>query len=174
MRKEEFENLFIEQYQPMVQLALFYVTDMSVAEDIVQEIFVSLWEHKDGNKPIVNVNAYLRYSIRNNAIAYIRKQKNLYLNEIVIADNILSDDNNLEHYLERIEVAIEKLPLKRREILKQHILYSHSYQDLSQQYEISVNTVKDHIKKAYAFIRNEINENTHHSILYVVFILESI
>ncbi len=62
-----------------------------------------------------------------------------------------------------------KLPPKRRQILEMSIVQAKSYQEIADQEGISVNTVKDHIKKAYAFLRKDIHRNIPDFILFIAF-----
>lgn len=64
---------------------------------------------------------------------------------------------------------MEKLPPKRRQILEMSIVEAKSYQEIADQEGISLNTVKDHIKKAYAFIRKDIQRNVPDFILFIAF-----
>ena len=41
---EIFRNLFIDYYPSLISFALYYVGDKTIAEDLVQEVFVKLWE----------------------------------------------------------------------------------------------------------------------------------
>ena len=68
-----------------------------------------------------------------------------------------------------IQISLEKLPPKRRQILEMSIVEAKSYQEIADQEGISLNTVKDHIKKAYAFIRKDIHRNVPDFILFIAF-----
>ena len=44
---EIFRNLFIDYYPSLISFALYYVGDKTIAEDLVQEVFVKLWETRE-------------------------------------------------------------------------------------------------------------------------------
>ena len=58
---EIFRNLFIDYYPSLISFALYYVGDKTIAEDLVQEVFVKLW--KPGNVGVLSM-IFLLMSIR--------------------------------------------------------------------------------------------------------------
>ena len=138
-----FKTLFQELYPGMVKIALFYVHDLAIAEDITQEIFTRLWERREKLDMIDNLKGYL--------------------------SNELAKDDYIEEFIQKVQISLEKLPPKRRQILEMSIVEAKSYQEIADQEGISLNTVKDHIKKAYAFIRKDIHRNVPDFILFIAF-----
>ena len=76
------------------------------------------------------------------------------------------DESANEECLEKLEHLLEHLPEKRREVLKMSVFESKSYEEISKTLNISMNTVKDHIKKAYAFLRDGMNGDTSLMVLF--------
>lgn len=56
-----------------------------------------------------------------------------------------------ETFIEEVGNLLNKLPEKRRKVLEMSVLESKSYAEIADALRISLNTVKDHVKKAYAF-----------------------
>ncbi len=81
----------------------------------------------------------------------------------------LAEDNYTEEFIQKVQISLEKLPPKRRLILEMSIVETKSYQEIADQEGISQNTVKDHIKKAYAFLRKDILRNVPDFILFIAF-----
>lgn len=163
-----FKTLFQELYPDMVRLALFYVHDLAIAEDITQEIFARLWERREKLDVIDNLKGYLTYAIKNRCLNHLEHQQvvNKYQQEYL---QELAEDNYTEEFIQKVQVSLEKLPPKRRQILEMSIVEAKSYQEIAEQEGISINTVKDHIKKAYAFIRKDIHQNVPDFILFIAF-----
>jgi len=65
--------------------------------------------------------------------------------------------------------CLDKLPEKRRRVLEMSVWESKSYAEIADTLAISLNTVKDHIKKAYAFLRDEIHKEISSSVLFFAF-----
>ena len=148
-----FKTLFQELYPGMVKIALFYIHDLAIAEDITQEIFTRLWERREKLDMIDNLKGYLSNAIKNRCLNYLE----------------LAKDDYIEEFIQKVQISLEKLPPKRRQILEMSIVEAKSYQEIADQEGISLNTVKDHIKKAYAFIRKDIQRNVPDFILFIAF-----
>ena len=163
-----FKTLFQELYPGMVKIALFYVHDLAIAEDITQEIFTRLWERREKLDMIDNLKGYLSNAIKNRCLNYLEHQQvvNKYQQEYL---EELAKDDYIEEFIQKVQISLEKLPPKRRQILEMSIVEAKSYQEIADQEGISLNTVKDHIKKAYAFIRKDIHRNVPDFILFIVF-----
>lgn len=163
-----FKTLFQELYPDMVRLALFYVHDLAIAEDITQEIFARLWERREKLDVIDNLKGYLYYAIKNRCLNHLEHQQivNKYQQEYL---QELAEDNYTEEFIQKVQISLEKLPPKRRQILEMSIVEAKSYQEIAEQEGISLNTVKDHIKKAYAFLRKDVHRNVPDFILFIAF-----
>ena len=72
---KEFKSLFDLLYVGMVQQATFYTNDFAVAEDVVQEVFVRLWEKRGELKSVQNLEGYLLLSVKNRCLNYLEHQQ---------------------------------------------------------------------------------------------------
>ena len=70
-----FKTLFQENYSEMVRIALFYVHDLAIAEDITQEVFTKLWEKREKLDTIDNLKGYISYAIKNGCLNYLEHQQ---------------------------------------------------------------------------------------------------
>ena len=161
-----FKVIFDTLYNEMVSFAGYFVDDQQVAEDIVQEAFIKLWEKRKTLLLDTSIKAYLHTLIRNSALNHIehlqvvdKYKKNFILSEI-------EENDNVEEFIKLVKNLLEKLPEKRRRVLVLSVLESKKYSEIAVELDISVNTVKDHIKKAYSFLREEAKQNISHLILF--------
>lgn len=163
-----FKTLFQELYPDMVRLALFYVHDLPVAEDITQEIFARLWEKREKLDVIDNLKGYLSYAIKNRCLNYLEHQQvvNKYQQEYI---SQIATEDHIDEFILKVQASLGKLPPKRRQILEMSIVETKSYREIAEQEGISINTVKDHIKKAYAFLRQDIHRDIPDLILFIAF-----
>ena len=111
--------------------------------------------------------AYLYKSLRNNALFYLRQHK---VNEEI--DPSFEDDTEsalnaiIEEEVHReIIAAIDKLPTERRRILEL-CMSGCSQEEIAEKLDISVNTIKTQKRKAYAFLREELQ----HLFVFIVFV----
>ena len=70
-----FETLFKEFYPSMCAIAIRFVSDKDVAQDIVQEVFIKLWEKRTSYEEIPNLKTFLYVSIKNLCFNYLRDKK---------------------------------------------------------------------------------------------------
>ena len=135
-----FKTLFQELYPGMVKIALFYVHDLAIAEDITQEIFTRLWERREKLDMIDNLKGYLSNAIKNRCLNYLEHQQvvNKYQQEYL---EELAKDDYIEEFIQKVQISLEKLPPKRRQILEMSIVEAKSYQEIADQEGISPKTI---------------------------------
>lgn len=161
-KEQEFNNVFNQYFDSLVKFAITIVNNQEVAEDIVQESFIKLWEDKAKLSEIRSLKPYLLVSIRNRCIRFItsKKEKNTI------------DDINIEHYdlynfelIEKSEkykdlfLAIEQIPIKARIVFKLICFENLKYKEVASDLGISVNTVKHHFSKTLKTLRNKFNKD---------------
>lgn len=163
-----FKSIFQECYSDMVRIALFYTCDLAAAEDITQEIFAGLWEKRDRLETVDNLKGYLSLAVKNRCLNHIKHRQVIdrYRQEYLETD---SEDDQVGELLDKVRVALEKLPEKRREILELSIVGSKTYREIADIQGISLNTVKDHIRKSYIFLRREISKDLRDILLFFAF-----
>ena len=72
---EIFRNLFIDYYPSLISFALYYVGDKTIAEDLVQEVFVKLWETRERWSVVGDFSAYVYQMVRFKCFNYLRAEK---------------------------------------------------------------------------------------------------
>ncbi len=70
-----FDQLFREYFAPLTYFACRLVADTKIAEDIVQDCFVLLWERRRRMRHIKAVKSYLYKTVRNQSLKYLERQK---------------------------------------------------------------------------------------------------
>lgn len=140
-----FEAIFHDYYPHLLQFAERFVIDRDIAEDIVQNIFVSLWENAARLQITSSLRTYLYVSVKNRCLNHLRQLKIedkhhlLFIEACLNDDNLSQDDSELFH---QIQQAIQALPPKMAEIFRLKYLDEKSIKDISSRLEISENTVK--------------------------------
>ena len=87
-----FETLFKEFYPSMCAIAIRFVSDKDVAQDIVQEVFIKLWEKRTSYEEIPNLKTFLYVSIKNLCFNYLRDKKKpliIQIKKLLTANTIL-------------------------------------------------------------------------------------
>jgi len=170
-----FEQLFREYFSPLCNFALGYVCDLDTSKEIVQEVFINLWNKKDTITSDKSVKAYLYTSVRNRCLNYIRDHKNFrsYLLDVEIEDTELVIENQSMTQAEtqvKIQQAIEKLPEKCRKVFELSRFDELKYKEIAEKLDISIKTVEAQVSKALKILREELKELII-SILLILFML---
>ena len=140
----EFEALFRAYYPSMCVVALRFVKDQNVAEDLVQDVFIRLWTKKEDYESIPCLKTFLYVAVKNLCFNYLRDKK-----ATVDCEN--SDIQNLEdhfhnHLIEEetyrmISEAVDQLPAQSARIIRL-ALEGKQNKEIAEILGISVSTVK--------------------------------
>ncbi len=151
-----FELIFNFYYSGLVVFADKIVKNTSVSEDIVQSVFLKLWETRE-TVEIRSLRSYFVQCTKNKCIDHIRNQivKNKFdahysVTEITITEEDLWTKNELAHLL---EVAIADLPPRCREIFWMSRYENQKITDIANKLNISKRTVETQISKALRILR---------------------
>ena len=159
-RKDIFERLFSDYYGILVCYAQKYTKREDIAEDIVQDVFASLWEENRIFPTQPNFRSFLYISIRNAAFDYLRHQnvESRYIEEALTANRFLSDDSfQKEEVFRLLFKQIDLLPERCREIFLLH-LEGYDNDAIAKKLSLSIETVKTQKKRAMKTLRNNLKE----------------
>lgn len=157
-----YEVLFKEFYVRLTIHANKFVQDSEAAKEIVQDLFVSIYEKRETLNINTSLNSYLYRAVRNRSINYInsQKQKDKYSQHIkYTADNT---ENTVENNINKSELesalflAIGELPAKCRMIFKLNRFDGLSNGEIAEQLELSKRTVETQISKALKILRSKL------------------
>ena len=154
-----FEELFWGFFSAGRQFVKSFQVDDSSADDILQEVFIHIWDKRQAFKSEDHFKAYFYKALRNNTVKYITRNKhilNLESAETKESDDVLLKITEIE-FKREISRAISLLPEKRREIILLS-MSGMSEQMIADTLNISINTVKNQKTKAYASLRQELKD----------------
>lgn len=153
---EDFERLFQDNYDSLCRYAYDFLGDKEAAEDIVSDVFATVWDRQDRIDNSRNVKSYIYVTVRNRCLTYISQQppttdidRKAY--EMGDLDPEIREEE--DRLIAEINMVIDRLPSKTRQVLDECIYKGCSYKEAAENLEISVAGVKKQIVKAYAVIR---------------------
>ena len=169
--KSAYEELFHLYYSKLCLFAYDLCRSKELAEDIVQDFFLKIWNEKKNIKINTSVKSYFFQSIYNRVINFINHKKvhNLYLSNY-LNDNrtkisVNADNNNyplanlIQQELEgKITEAIDSLPPQCKSVFYSSRFEDLKYDEISKKMNISVNSVKTHMKNALQKLRTALEE----------------
>jgi RNA polymerase sigma-70 factor, ECF subfamily len=157
------ELLFRQYHKVLCNLARNIVRDKDAAEDIVQDVFLKLWNMRDEFDFTVPVKPYLYKATTNTAISWLNKNKQLPLGaEISDTDSGLvssfnAEDKILEKELQvKILQAIDRLPPKCKAIFILSRYEGLKYRQIAEYLDISVKTVENQMCIALDRLRKDL------------------
>ena len=163
---EAFTSLFKIHYPSLKAYACLFV-DGEPAEDIVQEVFIYVWENKGDIAIHTSIKAYLFKATYSRCLNYINRQKMMTTNHRHIEKELRDyeasffdpDKNEIIRKLymndlrAEINQAIESLPQKCREVFTLSYIMDMQNKEISKLLDISVSTVEKHINYALKVLR---------------------
>jgi len=171
--KTAFTILFTWYYQDIVRFSDTFTKNTDVSEELVQEVFVNLWENRDSLSIENSLKSYLLKTVQNRCIDWLRHLNVRSKYAALILDNPVLSDNNTEDYILHSElelnfsIAVKKLPAEYAEVFTMSRVELLTYKEISQKLGVSVRTVEVRVSKALLFLRDELKDY----LVFIVFIL---
>jgi RNA polymerase sigma-70 factor (ECF subfamily) len=147
--------------------------DHDLAEDIVQNVFISLWKRRLKLKDDFSVKNYLYKSVYNEFIDQYRKNKSVIALEKKYIDALSSiveeeDENSLEKLILTVKQEIEKLPPKCQQVFLLSKEEGLTNIEIAEYLNVSIKSVEAHITKAFSILRKTVGEKMN-GILFLLF-----
>lgn len=179
--EQAFKYLYDEYYVKLCRVANFYVKDTFVSENLVSDLIFALWENREKLDIHESLNSYLFTSIRNRCFNYLKQahvQREVSFEKVLESQLIYSmhSENDLpvgiliEKELEaKIELSIANLPHQTKKVFQLKRRDELSYEEISNLLNISVNTVRYHMKSALKSLRLELATYLIYAVLILLF-----
>lgn len=154
-----FSKLYDLFYPALIQHVVSKINDEAVAQDILHDLFLSLWKSRERVEQIQSLPAYLYTSVRYLILSHLKKNAFLDKQEEVEMLDIDSGEEPLEdrlHYrylLDIVHQEIDNLPEKCRAIFKMSREDYMSNKEIAAYLQISESTVENQIRKALQRIK---------------------
>jgi RNA polymerase sigma-70 factor (family 1) len=159
-----YKALFLHFYKPLLKFAASFVKSGEIAEEVVSDVFISLWERRQQLENVHNLPVYLYVGVKNTALKYLLKQKKQVAITIDdLAVELASPHQDPEQQLltaemmSRIEAAIAGLPPRCKIIFKLIREDGLKYKEIAQILNVSVKTIDNQLAVAIAKIARVLN-----------------
>jgi len=159
--KRIFEAVFKMFYPQGYVFVLKLLKDEEMSADITQEAFLYLWEKVGRFSNLMAFKSYLYCFLRDRALNYIRDHKEKL--DVEDYKDCIEDEDSVrgvvieQEVRARILEEIDRLPGVKRDILMLR-LEGYSYDEISKELQLSINTVKTHKKQAYKDLRISLSD----------------
>ena len=156
--------MFDTYYQALCTYVMRYLISVEDAEDIIQTVFISLWNNKRGQVFTGSLRAYLFGAVSKASLQFMRDRERMYFVEIELhIDDFLEEmscDVELEKMKEYVYAAIEDLPANPKKVLTAIVFNNTPYKVVAEEMGISVNTVKTYYARALQALRKSLDGKT--------------
>lgn len=158
--RNAFRILYTYYLHDIFRYLFLYTKNRETCEEIVQNVFLKIWEHRENVVEIASFRYYLYRCAKNLLTDETRKNERRKVAYMVMSEKSeisseKSDDKLIVDQYSRIALkAITFLPKKRKEIIKLHTLENCSYDEIAIRLSISKSVVKKQVYAGILFIRN--------------------
>ncbi|PRD48079.1 hypothetical protein C5745_06070 [Sphingobacterium haloxyli] len=167
-------KLFDRYWKPLFQFSFNILRDDDDAKDVVQEVFISLWDRKLDLAVHSSIESYLFTSVRYKSLTKLSQrlsssERNLPLENYV--EQTFSDALDpllMKELQQEIDLQINKLPDRMQEVIRLKTKECLSIQEIAEKLNISEDTVKNHLATARKRLRVQLRD-----VAYTAFIIST-
>ena len=164
-----YKYIYDYHYVALCKVSYYFLKDKLLAESIVNDVILHIWEVRENLNLEIPLRRYLIQAVRNKSLNYLALKHNemevqfsAFEREGIQLQNTIADTHQplgalLEKELEhKIKEAIDGLPAECKRVFKLSRFEEMSYEQISKELGLSINTVKYHIKNALAILREKL------------------
>ena len=158
-----FEKMFHLHYSRLCVFSNGYLKSLDVARDVVQEVFIKIWDNREEFDITHSLKAYLYQAVRNQSLNHLEKNKHkIRLKESLkeqreILQERVPDDLNTEELTQKIWKIVEELPERRKTIFILYRKHGLSYKEIAEVMGITRKTVENQMGKSLQFLRERLD-----------------
>ncbi len=173
--EEAMSILFRRYHRLLCAYCMRYLVSREDAEDIVQAVFISLWQNWRERKFSGSLEAYLFGAVSKAAFKTMREAGKCYFKDIEVScesflDEVLGETAQRQEQIRTgLHAAIEQLPEHPRRVITGIIFNGKSYKAVADEMGISVNTVKTHYIRALQKLRQTLGAQKFYFLFFAVF-----
>jgi len=162
--EKAFEKLFELFYPGLCIYAGRYIEGKTVREDIVQDVFATLWEDRKKLSITTSVRSYFITAVKNQCLNYIRKEGVIRkYKEFMVENDAAADREDTELYLlteliELLHKTLSELPDNYRIVFEMNRLEGKSFDEIAKELNISVRTAKRYKERVTEVLKKELQD----------------
>ncbi|RDC64939.1 RNA polymerase sigma-70 factor [Adhaeribacter pallidiroseus] len=168
----DFDQIYRHYWSELFDRAYKRIQSVEKAEEIIQDLFVELWEKREQIEIRESLEAYLFGALKFRILNYLRHEKTLESHLRIIREHAVKTTNNLEEeiYINDLEAAyknqVDNLPEKCRAVFELSRQEQLSFKEIALRLNVSVNTVEKHVGKALRVLRLHLKDFTFSLLLF--------
>lgn len=167
--EDAFTEIYNRYWQPLLHTAFHILQDKEAVQDIVQNVFISLWMRRSAAN-IKNLNGYLRQAVRFSvfkAIREIRHDRTFYERLTAATVDIITDDPLLfKEQQQLVQQLIDTMPKDWQEVFLLSRENNMTYKQIAELLGISEKTVEKRISRSLKFLRSVLTTS-----IFIIFLI---
>ncbi|MCG6187645.1 RNA polymerase sigma factor [Maribellus maritimus] len=178
--KEALGKIFQTYYKELYFYGLKIVSVPEFVKDVIQEVFVRLWENKDNVGHVTKVKSYLLVALRNELIHASKKNRiseeehiNIEPFTLTIEDFLISEEDSRQ-LNERLVISLNKLSERQREVILLRFYHNLTFEELGEVLKMNVQSVRNLLFRALEKVRNDLKDIGFHDAENIELILFSL
>lgn len=169
--KEAFNVLYWKYHSAIYYNVLKLTRDFIIAEDIVQEVFITLWEKRHNLDPEQEISGWLFVVSYNKSVSHLKRKLKESLAQTglhqPLEDTIDAGHDLVNTQLNMLEKAIEQLSPQKRRVFELCKLQRRTYEEAAEELQLSKHTVKEYLSGAVISIKEYIKQNPEYSAIFL-------
>ncbi len=161
---ESFGFIHHKLYPALYRYVFGIVMDDDICQDILQDLFIRMWERKESLGPIYNVKVYFFKAARSMTFNYLKSNKNhatlTELHDEIDAafsqEEILIDQENKREMNSILSAALNDLPKRQKEMIMMKFFDDRNYDEIAEETGIKYQSVVNHVHRAINQLRCEL------------------
>ncbi len=178
--KDALGKIFQAYYKELYFYGLKIISVPELVKDVIQEVFVRLWENKNNLGHITKVKSYLLVALRNELVHASKKNRISEFDDllaerftITIEDFLISEEDS-KQLNERLVVSLNKLSERQREVIVLRFYHNLSFEDLSEVLDMNIQSVRNLLFRALEKVRSDLKDIGFHDAENIELILFSL
>ena len=174
---EAFDLIYGRYSKKLYTFGLKYLKSVEEAEELVQSVFLKVWENRKGLKKELSFKSYLFTIAYNGICKFFRKQnyQKQFIDEVLYenceASSITEESIDFKNVLNRIEQIIDTLPEKQKVIFRKSRINGMTSKEIAIELKITPGTVDNYISEALKVLKNKAQKEGLMTILFATLFL---
>lgn len=170
-----FESLFKRHYQMLLKVSVFLLQDAEQGEEVVQDVFLNIWQKRENVNPEASFKNYLITSVRNRCFNHLKSKKQTQSinddeswNEQLVADTHADTQAQVKDVQNAIEKAVDKLPEQCRLIFQLSRYEGMSYKEIAEALDLAPKTIENQIGRALKMLRADLKDYLPSALIFIL------
>ncbi len=161
MQASEFKTKVLPMSHKLLRFASQLLKDDDQAKDIIQDVFLKLWQKKDELAAIDNIEAFAMRMTRNRCLDVLKLKKPVPAEDEFIRKNS-TESTDPQHQLELSESArlvqqlIRQLPDIQQRVMQLRDIEQYEYEEIAEMTELNINAIRVNLSRARKKVRDEL------------------